>query len=72
MTTPILQLKGFARVGLKAGESAVVAFDPINIKEELRILDRDFTWAVEGGEVDVFVGGASDNTPLKGSFRIVK
>ena len=71
VTTPVLQLKGFLRVELKAGESTVVTFDPVNVEEELRILNRDFQWAVEGGQVEVSVGGASDDLPLKGAFEIL-
>jgi beta-glucosidase len=51
---PVLELKGFQRVALKAGEHREVSFE-IGEKE-LTFLRADMTWGTEPGKFDVFVG----------------
>jgi len=68
VTRPIQQLAGFARVALRPGEGRRVRFrlDP----SQLAFYDRRMTLVVEPGEVRVWVGAASDDLRLSGSFRI--
>jgi beta-glucosidase len=59
VTRPVLELKSFQRIFLKAGESRKVAF---TISEkDLTILRRDMTWGAEPGKFAVFVGPDSRN-----------
>lgn len=66
---PPIQLKGFRKVELKAGESKSV---------ELRLDARAFSywsekshaWQVAPGEFQILVGDSSANTPLKSSVTI--
>ena len=66
---PIKELKGFAKVNLKPGETRRVM---------LTLDRRAFSyydaqgkdWKAEPGEFSILVGGASDNTPLKGAFTL--
>src|SRR5262249_34327753 len=66
---PAKELKGFAKLNLKPGET----------KRVMLTLDRrafsyydvhSKDWKAEPGEFTIMVGGSSDNTPLKGSFTL--
>ena len=58
VTRPIKELKGFARVALKAGESQQVSF---TLDEKtLGFYNSQGNYRVEPGAFDVFVGGGSE------------
>ena len=66
---PIKELKGFAKVNLKPGETKRVmltldrrAFSYYDVQQK--------DWKADPGEFTILVGGSSDNTPLKGTFTI--
>jgi len=68
---PVKELKGFARVNLKPGQTQRV----------MLILDRRAfsyydvqgkDWKADPGEFTILVGGSSDNTPLKGTFTLAQ
>jgi len=65
---PTSWLAGFTRVTLAPGESARVAFSLH--ADRTAFAGRDGTRIVEPGEISVAVGGASDDLPLRGSFRL--
>jgi beta-xylosidase len=65
---PTSWLAGFTRVTLAPGESARVAFSLH--ADRTAFTGRDGTRIVEPGEISVAVGGASDDLPLRGSFRL--
>lgn len=65
---PMLQLKGFEKLMIGKGESKEVSFE---IKPaDLAFYRLDKTFAPEAGKFMVFVGGSSDNLPLKGEFEL--
>lgn len=66
---PVKELKDFARVALKAGESKEVTF---NITaDKLRFLDIDLKPVVEAGEFEIMVGPSSkDSELLKGTVEL--
>jgi beta-glucosidase len=69
VTRPVLELKGFVRVSLGAGESRRVTFDtPVG---QLGFHDRDLAYVVEPGQVDVFVGTSSVDLVEAGSVMVV-
>ena len=69
VTRPVLELKGFARVGLPAGGSAQVTFElPVG---QLGFYDRDMTYVVEPGSIEVLVGTSSADLQVAGSFTVV-
>jgi beta-glucosidase len=51
---PVLELKGFQRVELKAGGHREISF--VIGEKELAFLRADMTWGTEPGKFDVFVG----------------
>ena len=55
VTRPVMELKGFERVSLKAGESKVITFRLDN--SNLSFYRKDMTFGSEPGEFLVFVGG---------------
>lgn len=68
MTRPVMELAGFRRIDLKAGEKQTVTFqiEP----SQLAFLDKDMKWKIEAGDIDVLIGSSSNDIRLKDSFRI--
>jgi beta-glucosidase len=68
---PPKELKGFAKVNLKPGETKRVM---------LTLDQRSFSyydvqskgWKADPGEFTIMVGGSSDNTPLRGTFTLTQ
>jgi beta-glucosidase len=66
---PVLELKGFRRIALKAGESRTVVFRlPVDL---LGFYDENLDLVVEPGKIQVMAGGSSQDIRLRGSFDIV-
>ena len=69
VTRPVLELKSFARVAVPAGGSRQVTFHlPVG---QLGFYDRDMTYVVEPGSIDVLVGTSSADLQVAGSFTVV-
>ncbi len=62
-----LQLKGFERVSLAAGESKVVTF---RFSPELLAYYADEMWHMEGGEFKVWIGASSSDLRLSADLEI--
>jgi beta-glucosidase len=60
VTRPVMQLEGFQRTTLKAGEKKTVEFTIT--PETLSMLDRDMHRVVEPGIFEIMVGPSSDQT----------
>ena len=68
---PVMELKGFEKVRLAAGEKKHVT---------LKLSDRSFSyydvashdWKIDPGKFTILVGNSSENTPLKGDLTISK
>ena len=67
VTRPVKQLRGFARVSLKPGESTVVTL-PIG-PEALWLINQQNQRVVEPGDFEILVG-ASSNTTLKAVLTV--
>ncbi len=67
VVTPIIALKGFSRIHLKAGESQSVTFSVP--QSQLAVWNAAKQWAVEPGVFDIKVGGSLDAT-LSGKFTL--
>jgi beta-glucosidase len=68
VTRPVLELKGFVRVALAAGESTTVTFaTPVG---QLGFHDRDLAYVVEPGEIEVLVGTSSADLVPAGTATI--
>jgi len=69
VTRPVKELKDFARIELKTGESKLVKFTVTS--DKLAFYDKKMNWQVEPGEFIVMVGTSSDdNALLKQSFWV--
>jgi len=66
---PVKELKGFQRVALKAGERKTVTVS-IRRSDLCDWNEPSQTWQLESGDMTVFVGGSSDNLPLKQNTTI--
>ena len=65
---PVLELAGFARVPLRAGESARVVF---TLDSTLfAFLGRKLQWQVEKGTIELYAAASSQELFLRGSVRI--
>ena len=66
---PVKELKGFKRTTVAAGQTQRVTVEiPV---ESLRYWDVDAdTWMLENGNIEILVGGASDNISLKAQVAI--
>ncbi len=63
VTRPVKELKGFAKVSLKPGESKTVALDITT--ELLAFYDIDMKYTVEPGDFEIMVGNSSRDTDLQ-------
>jgi len=67
---PVLELKDFKKVVLKAGESTTVTFK-ID-KEKLSFFNQQLQWVAEPGEFDIMIGASSRDIRLKDRFELVE
>jgi beta-glucosidase-like glycosyl hydrolase len=67
VTRPLVQLAGFARVPLAAGESRVVEFELH--ADRTAFVGPDLTRIVEPGEVEIHVGRSAGDLPLTATVR---
>jgi beta-glucosidase len=65
---PVIELKGFQRVYLRAGESRELSFTITPAMLEL--LDKDLKRVVEPGEFRILVGGSSTDIRLQGTLTV--
>lgn len=70
VTTPVKQLKGFAKVALEPGEKKTVHFTLT--PEDLSLLNRQMVRVVEPGEFQVMIGHSSGDIRLTGSFEVME
>lgn len=63
---PLKELIGYEKLMLQPGESKTISFT-LN-KNKLAFYNSNLKLVTEPGEFDVMIGGASDNTPLKGTI----
>lgn len=63
-----MQLRGFERISLQAGEKKTVKF--MLKPDDLALLDKDMHWVVEPGEFEVLIGSSSEDIRVKKSFEI--
>ncbi|WP_312400053.1 glycoside hydrolase family 3 N-terminal domain-containing protein [Chryseobacterium sp.] len=68
VSRPVIELKGFQKVELKAGESKQISIE-VPVKE-LQFLDEKMNWIVEKGTYRIFVGNSSKNLPFKQNIEI--
>jgi beta-glucosidase len=66
---PIQELKGFARITLKPGETKRVTF--VLHTDLLAIYDKDVRQVVQPGTIDLMLGSASDCLPLTGQLEVI-
>jgi beta-glucosidase len=69
VSTPVIQLKGFAKVGLEPGEKKTVRFE-LHPKD-LALLDRELRPVVEPGKFNIFIASSSADFRLSGEFAVM-
>ena len=68
VTRPVKELRGFRRVTLAAGQECTLTFSLA--VAQLAFYDRAMQYVVEPGEVEVMIGGSSDDIRLTGRFEV--
>jgi beta-glucosidase len=68
VSTPVKQLRGFARMELQPGEAETATF--ILTPEDLELLNRDNRWEVVPGTFEIMVGHSSQDIRLKGVLEV--
>ncbi|WP_282080329.1 glycoside hydrolase family 3 N-terminal domain-containing protein [Aquimarina algiphila] len=68
VVTPRIQLRGFKRVELEAGEEKEVSF--ILYPDDLALWNKEMKRVVESGEFKIMVGAASNDIKLESSFQV--
>jgi len=68
VTTPVKQLKGFAFVELKKGESKEVTFTVT--PEHLWLINKDMKRVVEPGDFEIMIGSSSSKIHLSQTIRV--
>ncbi len=67
---PGMELKGFERIALKAGETKRIEIELGTLA--FRTLNPKYQWVVEPGKMRVMVGRSSADLPLQKDFMIIK
>jgi len=70
VVTPILQLKDFQRIHLKAGEEKTVDFTLH--ADDLKLLNTQMEWMVEKGVFKLMIGSSSDQIQLTTAVMITR
>ncbi|MFZ6022930.1 MAG: glycoside hydrolase family 3 N-terminal domain-containing protein [Bacteroidota bacterium] len=68
VSQPVMQLKGFERIHLKAGESRKVYFNIL--PEHLSLFDADMNKIIEPGAFRLMIGSSSRNIQLKANLTV--
>ena len=68
VSTPVMELKGFARVGLEPGQKKTVVFRLT--PELLSLYDRNLERIVEPGQFKVMIGSSCEDIRLRGEFVV--
>jgi beta-glucosidase len=68
VTTPVKELKGFARVPLKAGETKTVSMTLT--AEHFSLINKEMKRVVEPGEFEIMVGSSSEDIRLRQIIEI--
>jgi beta-glucosidase len=68
--TPVKELKGFAKVFIKAGETKKITLTLT--PEHLSLIDKEMKRIVEPGEFEIMIGSSSEDIRLRQTINIVK
>ena len=68
ISRPVMQLRGFRRIGLRAGETNILTFTLKS--EQFALWVAEGGWKVEPGEIELMVGSASDDIRQRTTVRI--
>ncbi len=68
LSQPVIALKGFQRITLKAGESKQVSFTII--PQLLQLLNKQMQWVVEPGDFSIMIGASSADIKLRTTLTV--
>ncbi|MGB4415624.1 MAG: beta-glucosidase BglX [Paludibacter sp.] len=67
---PVLELKDFRKLKLKAGESKTITF--LIDKEKLSFYNQQLKWVAEPGDFELMIGASSRDIRLKERFELIQ
>lgn len=68
VVTPLIQLRGFRRIHLKAGQSETVTFRLDY--DSFKLMNIRYNWTVEPGTFRILIGAASNDIRLEGEITL--
>src|SRR5690606_14155621 len=68
LSQPVIALKGFQRILLKAGESRELSFSITG--DLLKMLNKEMTWVVEPGDFSIMIGASSTDIKLRTQLNV--
>ena len=68
VSRPVMQLRGFRRVALRAGETRQVSFTLE--AAHFALWSRDGGWQIEPGTIELMAGGASDRIATRATLTV--
>lgn len=69
VTRPVKELKGFTRVTLEPGQTKTITFELFT--NQLGFYDREMSYIVEPGAIEIMVGPSSEDLPLQTKIEII-
>ncbi len=69
VTRPVKELKGFTRVTLEPGQTKTITFELFT--NQLGFYDREMSYIVEPGTIEIMVGSSSEDLPLRTKIEII-
>ena len=70
VSTPVKELKGFAKIGLEPGQKKTVTFELT--PEHLALYNKSLERVVEAGQFKVFLGSSSEDIRTTGDFIVLE
>jgi len=67
---PVLELKDFRKLKLKAGESKTITF--LIDREKLSFYNQQLKWVAEPGDFELMIGASSRDIRLKERFELIQ
>jgi len=69
VTRPVKELKGFKKIGLKAGEMKTVELKLST--DDLKFYDKDMNYVIEAGEFELMIGASSEDIRLTEKITVI-
>jgi beta-glucosidase len=70
VSRPVIELKDFKKIKLKAGEKKTIQF--VIDKNKLSFYNQQLDWTAEPGKFDIMIGASARDIRVKETFELLK